>query len=284
MNASRRNLLLGSAAAAAAVSTSGCNMIGTGTGTGTQILQPVIDAIQKVVATGCGWVPNVATLIAIVGQFPGLKGASSIADDLLKEVDAFLCRQFTGGGGAQAAIEFGNCPHSRTQRRAQGRHRSRSARLCVGRRQQEVRRFLNCLSVRHGEGMILQVALPTFPIHPGLEFPLLRRVIGPVAACTPIPRHPQAAAGPPFFAEPDHETSKPRRPAHVIHLAQILIFGDDGRLQRAAASLFFVSLCSDEIGGSDVWFHAQHAGGHARSFPRREGRRRTGPAASEKRG
>lgn len=106
MNDTRRKLLLGSAAVVAGISVGGmgkCSMVPVADGK--QILQPVIDAIQAGVATFCGWVPNVATLITLaLSAFPALVNAITVPAELLKEAVDFLCSLFHGGGGTQAAI------------------------------------------------------------------------------------------------------------------------------------------------------------------------------------
>jgi hypothetical protein len=68
------------------------------------LTQQVIDAIQAAVATTCGFIPNVATLLSIISMFPGIGGAATIAADLLAQVSGFLCTQFHAQGGAAAAV------------------------------------------------------------------------------------------------------------------------------------------------------------------------------------
>ncbi len=73
----RRALLLVGAA-----TIGGMGMGGTSTCTpssATTLTQQVIDAIQAAVATACGFVPSVATLLAVVSMFPGIGGAAAIA-------------------------------------------------------------------------------------------------------------------------------------------------------------------------------------------------------------
>jgi hypothetical protein len=99
----RRNLLLAGAAVVAGTSLGGMSGCPSNT-TPQQVLQGVIDAIQAAVATACGFVPSVATLLAILSAFPGIGGVATIADSLLTEVSTFLCTQFHAQGGATAAV------------------------------------------------------------------------------------------------------------------------------------------------------------------------------------
>jgi hypothetical protein len=98
----RRNLLLGSAAVVAGTSLGG--MSGCPSSTVATILPTVIDDIQSTVATICGFVPDVATLLTILSVFPGIGGVATIASPLLTEVANFLCTAFKDQGGAPAAV------------------------------------------------------------------------------------------------------------------------------------------------------------------------------------
>jgi hypothetical protein len=99
----RRNLFLGSAAVVAGMSVGGMSSCPPSTSV-TTLLPGVIDAIQKAVATVCGFVPDVASLLAILAMFPGIGGVASIAQPLLTEVSSFLCAAFHAQGGAAAAV------------------------------------------------------------------------------------------------------------------------------------------------------------------------------------
>ena len=99
----RRNLLLGSAAVVAGTSLGGMSGCPSST-TVASILPAVIDDIQSTVATICGFVPDVATLLTILSVFPGIGGVATIAGPLLTEVADFLCTAFKDQGGAPAAV------------------------------------------------------------------------------------------------------------------------------------------------------------------------------------
>ena len=98
----RRHMLLASVAVIGGMGMGGTSTCSTTPPT--QILQQVIDAIQAAVATACGFVPNVATLLSILSMFPGIGGVATIAASLLTEVSNFLCAQFHAQGGAAEAV------------------------------------------------------------------------------------------------------------------------------------------------------------------------------------
>ena len=79
--------------------TAGAGMSGLATcsSTGGIVINPdVIDAIQKAVATACGFVPAVTTLVAIVAaSFPAVAGVATIADTVLQQIATLLCTAYT---------------------------------------------------------------------------------------------------------------------------------------------------------------------------------------------
>ncbi len=91
----RRLLLLGTAGAAM-LAGSGMGGLATCSSTGGVVLNPaVIDAIQAAVATACGYVPAVSTLVAIVGaSFPAVAGVATIATTVLEQIAALLCASY----------------------------------------------------------------------------------------------------------------------------------------------------------------------------------------------
>jgi hypothetical protein len=100
---SRRHALMASVALTAAATTAGCNLV-PGPTTPTGLTAAVIDAIQKAVAEGCAFIPNVATLLAIVSKFPVIGGAASITAEVLGLITTFLCSSFKGAGGVEHAL------------------------------------------------------------------------------------------------------------------------------------------------------------------------------------
>ena len=71
--------------------------LATCSSTGGIVINPdVIDAIQKAVATACGFVPAVTTLVAIVAaSFPAVAGVATIADAVLQQIATMLCTAYT---------------------------------------------------------------------------------------------------------------------------------------------------------------------------------------------
>lgn len=101
----RRNMLKSSSAvglgvvALAAADLTSCNTQAQ------TITSQVIDAVQKAVALGCTYVPDVATLLAILAEFPGLAGVTAIPATLLSQVSTFLCQNFAAQGGVVSAVK-----------------------------------------------------------------------------------------------------------------------------------------------------------------------------------
>lgn len=90
MDATRRNLLSGTSAIAVAGVLASC----APGSTPQTVTTAVIDAIQAAMATACGYIPNVITIIGLLGEFPALAGATTIASAMLSAVEAFLCAQY----------------------------------------------------------------------------------------------------------------------------------------------------------------------------------------------
>ena len=94
MNTTRRKLLstaalgptlfaTGGAAGGAVVSCQG----------GQVVVDPaVLNAIQQAVATACGFIPAVTTIVALVAaSFPAAAGATTIATEVVNQISAILC-------------------------------------------------------------------------------------------------------------------------------------------------------------------------------------------------
>ncbi len=90
----RRLVLLGSAGAVTMLA--GMGGLATCSSTGGIVINPaVIDAIQAAVATACGFVPAVSTLVAIVAaSFPAVAGVATIADTVLEQIATLLCAAY----------------------------------------------------------------------------------------------------------------------------------------------------------------------------------------------
>jgi hypothetical protein len=94
----RRGALSKIAVVGAAITAgTGMGSVATCSSTGGVVINPdVIDAIQKAVATACGFVPAVSTLVAIVAaSFPAVAGVATIADTVLEQIAALLCTAYT---------------------------------------------------------------------------------------------------------------------------------------------------------------------------------------------
>ncbi len=89
MQVSRRAALV---AGASVLAVCGC----TQNAQGQFVLDPAIeDVLQKTVATACGFVPAVATLLAVAAaSFPALNGVSSISASVLSQFSSLLCSAY----------------------------------------------------------------------------------------------------------------------------------------------------------------------------------------------
>ena len=83
-------------AGTAMVGGAGMGGIATCSSTSGIVINPaVIDAIQAAVATACGFVPTVETLVALVGaSFPAVAGAATIADTVLAQISSMICTSY----------------------------------------------------------------------------------------------------------------------------------------------------------------------------------------------
>lgn len=89
VNTSRRKVLFVGAGIAAAAASGGAL---SSCSPPTNVLPPVIDAINKVIAGTCQIVPVVATLVdVVVTVFPQAAGAAVITDALAKQIADFVC-------------------------------------------------------------------------------------------------------------------------------------------------------------------------------------------------
>ena len=100
-------------AGTALVGGAGMGGIATCSSTSGIVLNPaVVDAIQAAVATACGFVPTVETLVAIVGaSFPAVAGAATIADAVLAQISTLICASYMA---AQPAGELKATPMAGT--------------------------------------------------------------------------------------------------------------------------------------------------------------------------
>ena len=94
-------------AGTAMVGGAGMGGVATCSSTSGIVINPaVIDAIQAAVATACGFVPTVETLVALVGaSFPAVAGAATIADTVLAQISNMLCTAFMAAMADDAKLK-----------------------------------------------------------------------------------------------------------------------------------------------------------------------------------
>lgn len=94
MQATRRDALKAGTLIPISVGVTGMagGALATCTPAGIQIDPNVIVAINQAVATSCGFIPAITTLIALVNAaFPAVNGATTIAQSVLNEISGMLC-------------------------------------------------------------------------------------------------------------------------------------------------------------------------------------------------